>query len=122
MTQSQLSERIAVGGVILDLGGCRIERGRRTVGLTASEVELLRVLWGRRGRLVPYAELVSALHPSAAFDCGRARLKFTVAQLRRKLGRARSCLETVFGQGLLLRVERRGRGKGVGLREAESGA
>jgi DNA-binding response OmpR family regulator len=96
--------RIVLGSVVVDLGALRIRRGRRNVRLTAAEAALLFMLVARANQLVRNEELVAALHGPASFAHGRARVKFVIVQLRRKLGRARSCLETVHGRGYVLKL------------------
>jgi len=109
-------QRILLSSVTIDLAAYRVVRGRRAAGLTAAEVDLLTVLAANPGRLVRYEELAGALHPGASVACGRARIKFTVGQLRKKLGRARGCLQTIFGRGLMLYLDVRGRKGGEAAR------
>lgn len=89
----------------MDTEGRRILRGRRSAHLTPAEARLLEVLLSCANEVVPSTVLVALLHGDAiSFRHGLARVKFVVSRLRKKLGRARSCLETSRGEGFVLRL------------------
>jgi DNA-binding response OmpR family regulator len=96
--------RIVVGRVVIDLGALRVARGRRSVRLTAAEAALLFILVAQANELVRIEDLVALLHRTASFAHARARIKFVIVQLRKKLGSARRHLETVHGRGYVFNL------------------
>jgi DNA-binding response OmpR family regulator len=86
------------GSVSLDRRSGLAYVRRRRVDLTPREFELLSVLVGRAGRVVRREELVESGRGS---DAGRNLrvIDAHVKSIRRKLGEARDCIETVRGIG-----------------------
>lgn len=88
----------ARGPVAVDAQLGRVEvRGER-VDLTPTEFELLSTLASRAGRVVRRQELIDRRWSSEGLQSDRA-IDTHIKNLRRKLGSARDCIETVRGVG-----------------------
>lgn len=94
-------QRLALGGLELDLGARRCRVGGAEVALTGTEFQILAQLMAAPGRLVTRPVLVAALWGARSAVSDRT-LDSHLRNLRRKLAEA-GCdglLETVHGQGL----------------------
>jgi two-component system, OmpR family, response regulator len=84
-TQGTVSRRaLQVGGVALDLEGRTVERGGRTISLTALEFDLLTVLMQRAGRVVARSDLFELAGRGGVVVNERA-VDVHVSHVRRKL-------------------------------------
>ncbi|PRX46983.1 DNA-binding response OmpR family regulator [Prauserella shujinwangii] len=85
------------GPLRIDVATRQVWLAERDVHLTAKEFDLLRVLAGRSGSVVPRAEILATVWGESSGFAGRS-LDTHVSSLRRKLGRW-VCV-TIKGQGL----------------------
>ena len=95
------SDLIRAGDVTLDVPRMRVEVGGRSVGLTATEFELLATLARRPGRIFTRGQLLDALR-GASFESYERAIDTHVKNLRRKLEpepRAPRYILTVYGVG-----------------------
>ncbi len=86
------------GTVQVDLERCRAEVEGERVELTPTEFQILAALLGRSGRVVRRRDLIKRLWGPDVPLSDRA-IDAHVKSIRRKLGKARSCIETVRGVG-----------------------
>jgi DNA-binding response OmpR family regulator len=98
------SNRVEVGGLVLDAGGLRATLDGRPLPLTAYEFSLLRVLAERAGRVLSREQLLDLVKGSAeeAFD---RSIDVHISRLRQKLEadpRKPRLLKTVRGAGYML--------------------
>ncbi len=96
-------EPTRLGEVTLDLRRSRVEVDGRRVDLTARELEILRTLIRRQGRVVRREELLEGI---VGDEVRTPRLVDThVKSIRRKLGSARGQIQTVRGVGYRFTTE-----------------
>jgi two-component system phosphate regulon response regulator PhoB len=88
-------------GVSIDLRSGRVEVEGRAVPLTVTEFRVLAALEAEKGRVVRRRDLIERLRGPGAGQGERA-VDAHVKSIRRKLGSARSILETVRGVGYRL--------------------
>lgn len=89
--------KVRLGELNVDLRRGRVEVEGRPVELTARELDILRVLIHHEGRVVRREELLETLEGT---DARTVRVVDThVKAIRRKLGPARDCVQTVRGVG-----------------------
>ena len=94
---------IKVDTMTIDPRRHAVEVGGEGVGLTVTEYRLLVALAAARGRVLTRDQLVDqAISPSAIVT--DRTIDVHLASLRKKLGQARSSIETVRGVGYRLRV------------------
>jgi DNA-binding response OmpR family regulator len=97
---------LAIGRLQLELDQRRLEGERGTVELTPAETRLLLALFGRRGQVVGYAELVGRVQGYQVEDWeAPAMLRPVVSRLRGKLQRAGGRAEwigTIRGAGYMM--------------------
>ncbi len=96
-----------LGGWRLDAARLRLQRGERTVELTATQAQLLQCLAHHAGRLVPRAELHERICPGAS-DIRARTIDVYVHRLRRRLadaGVGAIHIEAVRGRGFVLHTE-----------------
>lgn len=94
----------ALGGWRLDTVRLRLERGERSIALTASQMQLLQCLHQHAGRLVPRAELHDRVCPGAS-DIRARTIDVYLHRLRRRLldeGVHEIRIEAVRGRGFVL--------------------
>ncbi len=89
------------GSLRVDVSARRAVVAGRRIDLTPREFELLQTLVSRAGRVVRRAELLRRVWRGAEPGSDRV-VDAHVKSIRRKLGRARSCIETVRGVGYRL--------------------
>jgi two-component system phosphate regulon response regulator PhoB len=92
------SQRRAVGSVSVDVAAGRAEVDGERVDLTPTEFQLLALLVAEAGRVVRRRTLIEKIWGEKAPHTDRA-VDAHVKAIRRKLGKARDCLETVRGVG-----------------------
>ena len=86
------------GRVKIDMASARAEVGGERLDLTPTEFQLLATLVAESGRVVRRRALIEQIWGENAPQTDRA-IDAHVKAIRRKLGRARDCLETVRGVG-----------------------
>ena len=89
------------GGLVIDPRSGRVEVQGRAVSLTPMEFQVLAALAAEKGRVVRRRALIERLRGPGAKQSERA-VDAHVKSIRRKLGAARSILETVRGVGYRL--------------------
>ncbi len=92
---------LAVGQVVIDVGGRRVLSGGREVSLTRKEFEILIVLAGSVGAVVPYERLMLSVWQTSWV--GRHTLDVHIGSLRAKLG-VPGLVQTVRGVGYRLQT------------------
>jgi len=97
------SEVLTAGPVVLDRGRHEATVAGRPIGLTATEFRMLGVLLAARGRVLTRDQLIDAAIGQGVAVTNRT-IDVHVAALRRKLGPAAGCIQTVRGVGYALRV------------------
>jgi len=98
------TERLAAGGVVVELGGREVTVGGQRVELTALEFDLLVALVRRAGRVVPREHLLSEAGRSDV-NVGERTVDVHISHLRQKLGddpRAPRLIKTVRGVGYVM--------------------
>lgn len=88
-------------GVSIDMHAGRVEVAGRPVPLTATELRVLAALEAEKGRVVRRRDLIEQLRGPDAGQ-GERTVDAHVKSIRRKLGAARTLLETVRGVGYRL--------------------
>lgn len=103
--------RLTAGPLVLDLTSHAVQVDGVEVELTATEFRLLSALLKEPGRVQTRAQLLESVWRSTGTIHSRT-LDMHIQRLRRKLGTAGSCVETVRGTGYRLRwaTERAGEG------------
>jgi two-component system alkaline phosphatase synthesis response regulator PhoP len=95
------ADRVAVGGLVLDMPRLRTTVGGRSVELTATEFAILATMAREPGRVFTRSQLLDAVH-GVAFDSYERAIDAHVKNIRRKLepepARPRYLL-TVYGVG-----------------------
>jgi DNA-binding response OmpR family regulator len=86
------------GNLRVDSMGSRLEVGGRRVDLTPTEFEIFSFLASRAGKVVQRHQLIDRLWGNEAPPSERT-VDTHVKSIRRKLGEAQGCLETVRGVG-----------------------
>ena len=92
------SERIARGGLVIDLARHEVRADGQLVTLTPTEMRLLHFLASHPGRVFPRAHLLSRVIGEDAIVTDR-NIDVHVRALRQKLGEQGGCIETVRGVG-----------------------
>ena len=77
-------EQIEIDGCQIDLGRCTANRGGDTVGLTAREARLLRLLYQNRARAMTRGELLEKVW-EASSSLQTRTVDMTIANLRQKI-------------------------------------
>jgi DNA-binding response OmpR family regulator len=94
-------EQIELDGCLIDLGRCTATRDGQTVGLTAREVRILRLLYQNRVRAMTRGELLEKAW-GASSNLQTRTVDMTIANLRQKIERDASTphiVTTVKGVG-----------------------
>jgi two-component system response regulator RegX3 len=94
-------ETIELDGCLIDLGRCTATRNAETVGLTAREVRILRLLYQNRVRAMTRGELLEKAW-GASSNLQTRTVDMTIANLRQKIERDASTpriVTTVKGVG-----------------------
>jgi len=92
------------GPITLDADRHIVEVGGRPVDLTVTEFRLLMALAGARGRVLNRNQLIDQAMGINAVVTDRT-IDVHLTALRKKLGEARSCIQTVRGVGYRLAVD-----------------
>jgi len=93
--------RLKAGPITIDAARHSVEVEGRAVAITVTEYRLLAALAAARGRVLTRNQLIDqAMGPSAIVT--DRTIDVHLASLRKKLGKARSCIETVRGVGYRL--------------------
>ena len=92
------AQQRAVGRVTVDVSRGRAEVSGETLDLTPTEFQLLALLVSQAGRVVRRRALIEQIWGEKAPHTDRA-VDAHIKAIRRKLGAARDCLETVRGIG-----------------------
>ena len=93
-----------LGPITLDADRHIVEVGGRPVDLTVTEFRLLTALAGARGRVLNRNQLIDQAMGINAVVTDRT-IDVHLTALRKKLGEARSCIQTVRGVGYRLAVD-----------------
>jgi len=93
-----------LGPITLDADRHIVEVGGRPVDLTVTEFRLLMALAGARGRVLNRNQLIDQAMGLNAVVTDRT-IDVHLTALRKKLGEARSCIQTVRGVGYRLAVD-----------------
>jgi two-component system alkaline phosphatase synthesis response regulator PhoP len=96
--------RIEVAGLSLDVAARAVHCGGRHLALTRTEFDLLHLLAAHPGRVFTRAHILDHVRGGESEATDRA-VDFQIASLRRKLGEAGACIETVRGVGYRLGSE-----------------
>jgi DNA-binding response OmpR family regulator len=100
-----------LGPITLDADRHVVEVGGRPVNLTVTEFRLLTALVGARGRVLNRNQLIDQAMGINAIVTDRT-IDVHLTALRKKLGEARACIQTVRGVGYRLAVDD-GQGNGT---------
>jgi two-component system phosphate regulon response regulator PhoB len=100
--EEEASDRLEVGGVLIDIAGHQLRVRGKEVALTATEFRLLRLLMERAGRVQTRGQLLSDVWGYAE-DIDSRTVDTHIRRLRRKLGAEADRIETVIGVGYRLR-------------------
>lgn len=95
-------EELTSGEMRLDVPGHRLFIGDEEVALTATEFRLLRLLMERSGRVLTRDTLLTEAWGYSK-DVDSRTVDTHVRRLRRKLGPAAGCIETIIGVGYRFR-------------------
>ena len=102
-TARQEAEVLVAGPVVLDRGRHEVTVEGQPATLTATEFRILAVLMGADGRVLDRGRLIDAvLGPNVAVT--DRTIDVHIAALRKKLGKAAGCIQTVRGVGYTFRV------------------
>jgi two-component system phosphate regulon response regulator PhoB len=93
--------RLSAGPVVLDVAAHRVLVEGAEIKVTATEFDLLRALMEREGRVQTRAQLLETVWGTSANVATRT-VDMHMQRVRRKLGGAGSCIETVRGTGYRL--------------------
>lgn len=99
---------VRTSALVIDLDALTVHVDGREVALTAIEREIVLLLAGRAGQIVPAREVVAAVWGEefviGSLTAYGESLRVHACRLRGKLGAAGALVETVFGFGYRLRV------------------
>jgi len=98
---------LTIGPITLDADRHVVQVGGESVTLTLTEFRLLTALMAARGRVLARNQLIDQTMGIHAIVTDRT-IDVHLTALRRKLGKARSCVQTVRGIGYRMRVEGEG--------------
>jgi two-component system phosphate regulon response regulator PhoB len=98
------SEPLEVHGLSIHPGRHEVRVGGKPVELTATEFRLLRLLAGRPGWVFTRSQIVNAVR-GEDYPVTERSVDVHIVGLRRKLGRAGECIETVRGVGYRFQEE-----------------
>lgn len=96
-------EILAAGRVSLDHGRHEVTVDTQRIDLTATEFRILSTLMGAKGRVMSREQLIEATLGHGAAVTNRA-MDVHIAALRKKLGTAAGCIQTIRGVGYAFRV------------------
>jgi two-component system phosphate regulon response regulator PhoB len=99
----QDSEVLAAGPVVLDRGRHEATIEGRSIALTATEFRILAALMSAGGRVLDRGRLIDAALGQNVAVTDRT-MDVHIAALRKKLGSAAACVQTVRGVGYTFRV------------------
>jgi two-component system phosphate regulon response regulator PhoB len=97
------SEVLSAGPIVLDRGRHEVAVGGRSVPLTATEFRILAALMTAGGRVLDRGQLIDAVLGQNVAVTDRT-MDVHIAALRKKLGTAAACIQTVRGVGYTFRV------------------
>ncbi len=100
--QREKSPLIQAGELVMDLERHEVTVSEHPVTLTATEFKLLGLMAARPGRVFTRQQIITSIHEGYAAVTDRS-VDVQVVALRRKLGEAGHCLETVRGVGYRFR-------------------
>ena len=100
--EQKLSEIVEKGDMIIDSAKYRVMVGGEEVSLTTTEFKLLEYMARRPGVVLSRYQILDAVSGDDTVVCDRT-VDAHVKSLRRKLGTARDCIETVRGAGYRFR-------------------
>lgn len=100
-------DTIESGPLLLEQESGRAFAGGRDLGLSPVESAMLRALVRNAGRCLSREEILRDMHGEGGGNVQARTIDATVVAVRRKLGRAGRCLETVRGAGYRWNAERR---------------
>lgn len=96
------NEVLRIGELEIDRGKHRVLYGGTAIDLTSSEFSALRFLASRPGRVYTRYQIVDAVH-GADYPVTDRSVDVLIVGLRKKLGEAGECIETVRGVGYRFR-------------------
>ena len=85
----------------VDLESNRVFLYQEEVMLSGIEYQLLRVLWGNRGRIVTFTALIDAVWVDLGMEGDAHTLGVTILRLRRKVGKNAIITRKGIGYGIL---------------------
>lgn len=100
--QTSAQERIEISGITIDPARFRVTVNGERIELTATEFRILHALARRPGWVLTRCQIVEASRGECA-DVTDRSVDVHVVSLRRKLGAAAGCIETVRGVGYRFR-------------------
>jgi len=100
--EQKLSEVLEKGDLIIDSAKYRVMVGGEEISLTTTEFKLLEYMARRPGVVLSRYQILDAVSGDDTVVCDRT-VDAHVKSLRRKLGTARDCIETVRGAGYRFR-------------------
>jgi len=101
-SSGEKSPVIQAGELMMDMERHEVTVSEHPVTLTATEFKLLALMASRPGRVFTRQQIISSIHEGYAAVTDRS-VDVQVVALRRKLGEAGNCLETVRGVGYRFR-------------------
>lgn len=102
-TATPQRDLLAAGRVTLDHGRHEVTVDGTSVELTATEFRILSTLMNAKGRVMSREQLIEATLGHGAAVTNRA-MDVHIAALRKKLGAAADCIQTIRGVGYAFRV------------------
>ena len=93
---------LRVHDLVIHPGRHEVLRGEEPVQLTFSEFRILHLLARRQGRAFTRGQIIEAVH-GMDYEATERSVDVQIVSLRKKLGRAGACVETVRGIGYRFR-------------------
>lgn len=98
-----ISERIILGNLIIDLAGQDVHVGSERVRLTRLQFELLVLLAGDAGRVVSRERILTTVWGDASEGPNR-KLNIQISRLRKRIQGSLPVIETIQSRGYRLRI------------------
>lgn len=102
-THAGVRDTLTIGPVVLDHGRHEVTVDANPVELTATEFRILSSLMSAKGRVMSREQLIESTLGHGAAVTNRA-MDVHIAALRKKLGNAAPCIQTIRGVGYAFRV------------------
>ncbi|MCM2324721.1 MAG: response regulator transcription factor [Oligoflexia bacterium] len=101
--EAREAEPLNLGNLVIDAKSAEVRLDDRPLHLTRVEFELLRYFLERPNRLIERQKLLGDLWPDAVVT--ERTVDTHIGNLRKKIGKARFAIKTVYGSGYILRTE-----------------